>query len=99
MGIKKDHFQCCYWSAAERKAMEHTVDPDFVPVGMPEPTTAFPGSPEKVKVLQRRAERGEPLWVPGDVFIDYSDFTEPGRLPSPFGRPRDRYVLDRREVV
>jgi hypothetical protein len=36
-----------------------------------EPTTARPGSPEKIAVLEGRAERGEMLFHPDD-----------GRLPS-----------------
>ena len=32
-----------------------------------EPTTALPGTPEKVRVLEERAGRGEGLWHGGDA--------------------------------
>ena len=31
------------------------------------PTTAKPGSPEKVKVMRERRKRGEQLWHPRDA--------------------------------
>ena|SRR3990172_3519256 len=34
-----------------------------------EPTTAMPGTPEKVVVLRERVELGQPLWVAGDPTI------------------------------
>jgi hypothetical protein len=34
------------------------------------PTTALPGTPEKVAVLQQRAARGESLWHPEDAPMD-----------------------------
>ncbi len=33
---------------------------------LPEPTTATPGSPEKVAVLEQRAASGQALWHPAD---------------------------------
>jgi hypothetical protein len=34
------------------------------------PTTALPGSPEKVAVLEARAALGVSLWHPGDAPMD-----------------------------
>lgn len=34
----------------------------FIPRCKPKPTTAEPGSPEKMRVLMERVERGEELW-------------------------------------
>lgn len=36
------------------------------PEQLPEPTTAFPGSPEKVAILQKRFTAGQHLWHPCD---------------------------------
>lgn len=40
------------------------------PTLRPEPTAAKPGTGEKVKVLEARAERGEELWHGGDAPLD-----------------------------
>jgi hypothetical protein len=37
-----------------------------------QPTTALPGSPEKVAVLEERARLGLALWHPGDAPLDRS---------------------------
>ena len=37
---------------------------------MPEPTTALPGTPEKVAVLEERARLGLCLWHPLDATLD-----------------------------
>jgi hypothetical protein len=37
------------------------------PVNMPEPTSALPGTREKVEVLTDRARRGQVLWHPQDA--------------------------------
>lgn len=34
------------------------------------PTSALPGSPEKVAILEQRASRGESLWHPNDAPMD-----------------------------
>jgi hypothetical protein len=39
-----------------------------------EPTTAAPGSPEKVAILQERARRGVALWHPSDAAMDAESF-------------------------
>jgi hypothetical protein len=36
------------------------------------PTSALPGSPEKVAILEQRASRGEALWHPQDAPMDCS---------------------------
>jgi hypothetical protein len=36
----------------------------------PEPTSALPGTPEKVSVLEQRARRRQALWHPGDASLD-----------------------------
>jgi hypothetical protein len=41
-----------------------------VPDKLPEPTTAYPGSPEKMAVLQHRIEAGELIHHPEDLAID-----------------------------
>jgi hypothetical protein len=42
-------------------------------------TDALPGSPEKLDVLAKRLERGEPLWHPEDRIL----FLEPGGSIGP----------------
>jgi hypothetical protein len=62
----------CYYSADVRSRF-----PPRAPLGigvrgtkLPEqPTSALPGSPEKVQVLCERCERGEILWHPLDAVI------------------------------
>jgi hypothetical protein len=41
-------------------------DEDFAPKPCSEPTSAMPGSREKIAVLRLRVERGECLWHPLD---------------------------------
>jgi hypothetical protein len=40
------------------------------PLDPPEPTTALPGTPEKVAVLEERARRQQSLWHPQDAIMD-----------------------------
>jgi hypothetical protein len=42
-------------------------DLGYHPLAVPEPTTAKPGSPEKVAILVERALRGQELWVEEDA--------------------------------
>jgi hypothetical protein len=45
--------------------------PDFYGRGtVPAPTTALPGSPEKIAVLEERARLGQQLWHPLDARLD-----------------------------
>jgi hypothetical protein len=37
---------------------------------LPPPTTALPGSPEKIAILQQRAAQGLELWHPDDERLD-----------------------------
>ncbi len=46
---------------------EDQAPADFEPQRYPQPTKAWPGSEDKISVLCERAERGEPLHVPGDA--------------------------------
>ena len=39
----------------------------YVPPSVGEPTSEQPGSAEKLKVLRRRADRGEALWNAEDI--------------------------------
>jgi hypothetical protein len=48
-------------------------DEDFEPRRRGTPTTAKPGSVEKLAVLRDRVDRGEPLFVPGDETILAND--------------------------
>jgi hypothetical protein len=48
-------------------------DEDFYPSTISQPTTAPPGSSEKIEVLAKRVERGEDLWHRDDVVIDFSE--------------------------
>src|SRR6516164_2802827 len=41
---------------------------------MPEPTSALPGTPEKVAVLEQRARLGQQLWHPLDARLETSAF-------------------------
>jgi hypothetical protein len=43
---------------------------------MPEPTNALPGSAEKVRVLQERAQLGQQLWHPLDAKLDRRKLAE-----------------------
>lgn len=43
---------------------------DWVPIKIPKPTDAPPGSPAKIEEMRNRVSRGEQLWHPEDV--DYS---------------------------
>jgi hypothetical protein len=51
------------------------------------PTSALPGTAEKILVLAERAQRREQLFHPADA----TEFSRPGRLPRNFGmgRPSD----------
>lgn len=51
-------------------------DEDFIPQDTPEfhATDAPAGSPEKIEVLRRRVELGQPLWH-GEDRVDYSGLT------------------------
>jgi hypothetical protein len=40
----------------------------FEPIGLPNPTSAKPGTPEKVDVLRKRLEAGEQLHHPQDAW-------------------------------
>jgi hypothetical protein len=42
------------------------------------PTSAFPGTPEKVAILEQRAARGEALWHPEDAPMDRLAMRLPG---------------------
>jgi hypothetical protein len=61
----------CYYTPGVRGLFERRSPrglDDFVGEGhMPEPTTAKPGTPEKVAVLAARAEAGQRLWHPDDA--------------------------------
>lgn len=54
------------YTREEQAKVAHTWAADYEPTGG-EPTTAQPGSEEKIQVLAARVERGEPLWVDGDA--------------------------------
>ncbi len=53
-------------NAARRQAQPRRPR-DFEPPNEAEPTTARPGTPEKVQVLAARIENGMPLWHPADA--------------------------------
>ena len=46
------------------------ADVDYEPPNEAEPTSATPGSKEKVSVMARRVELGQPLNIPGDTSAD-----------------------------
>lgn len=50
-----------------RDCEEYEPDPD----GEPKPTEAPPGTQEKIDILRKRMENGEPLWHENDR-TDYS---------------------------
>ena len=63
------------------------------PAAMPEPTTAAPGTPEKLAVLEQRAKLKQALWHPLDARFpgDPLPFSAPRELPevvAPAPRPR-----------
>jgi len=65
------------------------VDPDPIPTADFHPTDAPVGSAEKIAVLARRAELGQPLWHPADR----NDLSGLGRLPTKSGY-KDRMAHD-----
>ena len=54
--------------------LKYGHDEDFAPAANSdfEPTDAPAGSPEKIEILRRRIESGQPLWHEEDRF-DYSN--------------------------
>jgi hypothetical protein len=60
--------------------------PNFCGPGKePDPTDFLPGTPDKVAVLEARADRGEDLWHPGDAPLSpvvYQNRPPPGRRPG-----------------
>lgn len=46
------------------KRLQH--DEDFIPMEPNNPTTAMPGTIEKIEVLRMRVEMGQPLWNDDD---------------------------------
>ena len=60
------------------KRIYDDVDPDPIPTADFHPTDAPVGSSEKIAVLARRAELGQPLWHPADR----NDLSGLGRLPT-----------------
>lgn len=44
-----------------------TIEDLIIPTRMPTPTTAMPGSPEKIEILRQRVEAGEFLFHPMDA--------------------------------
>lgn len=55
-------------------------DQDFIPMEPSEPTTAMPGTIEKIEVLRMRVELGQPLWHDDDPQFFYR---------GPIGGPGD----------
>lgn len=68
----------CYFTPHVRALYQPTCPPRHLPspVGqnaptkVPTPTSARPGSAEKIRVLEERAARGEQLWHPLDAVGD-----------------------------
>ncbi len=58
------------YTREDRKAVEHSLDEDFEPVGYGSPTDARPGSVEKLEVLAQRAADGVHLWHPEDFVLN-----------------------------
>ncbi len=44
----------------------HPAIVNWTPTNSCEPTTALPGTPEKIVVMSDRLRRGQPLWHPDD---------------------------------
>lgn len=63
----------CYYNPDVRQQYPSSAKPTFgdfegfVPMP-PSPTSAPPGSPQKVKVLMQRARRNQQLWHPRDAW-------------------------------
>ena len=57
------------FTESDRESVAHTLIEDFEPRGKPAPTDHQPGSLEKIKVLQKRVLKGQPLFVEGDAII------------------------------
>lgn len=50
-----------------RSSGRQEIDNPWYPARQPQPTTAWPGTPEKVEVLAARLLAGEDLWHPDDA--------------------------------
>ncbi len=60
--------------AAARVMAEPVAPSVTVALPLPEPTTALPGTPEKVAVIERRRELGQQLFHPDDAQGDTDGF-------------------------
>jgi hypothetical protein len=69
----------------ERSVMKHLQvhrnDSDFEPIGLPDRTSAEPGTREKIDVLRKRVEAGEQLHHPRDAWANSPphSFVDTGR--------------------
>src|SRR5262249_61391304 len=81
---KRPRGLCCWFSSPPggrdffpptRKSARRGVGNGNVVVPLPAtPTTAAPGSPEKVAILEQRARLGVSLWHPADAPMDAESF-------------------------
>jgi len=63
------------WAWRRAQAQEKQTDSVPPPIPWPkEPTTARPGSEEKIQILEERAARGEWLFHPEDSILDDFDY-------------------------
>lgn len=71
----------------KKKPSETDAPPTTTPAIAP--ITAPPGSPEKIKAMQERAEKGEPIFAPGDAGV------KPGAESGPPPAPKPQSALDK----
>lgn len=81
--------------AAYRASMAHTIQPGFEPVAHGEPTTAKPGSTEKLEVLRERAEKGLILWNPKDPVLQHAMRERAEWVGGYRGHRLDQHVVDK----
>lgn len=62
----------------ERASVEHSVDPNYEPDRRARPTSARPGSIEKLETMCRRLRKRQPLFVDGDK-VDQHAMVEPAK--------------------
>lgn len=68
--VKKDYFDPLTFEFNEDTPFQFDITDEFTPKGILfEPTTARPGTDEKVAVIEQRYELGLPLWHPDDEKI------------------------------
>lgn len=87
------------YSDEDRKTLAHTLDENYEPSKPAKPTKAQPGSPDKIRLLRERAEKGQPLWHPDDVIIEHRLHERAEWAGSYVGAKNDPKALNRADFT